>query len=228
LTELVNRYDAVFLSIGLAGVNDLGIEGEHAPGVENAVDFISALRQAQHSQDITVRRNVVVIGGGMTAVDAAVQTRLLGSENVTIAYRRGLEEMNASEYEQELAKVKGVVLKTHLQPLRIHTDDAGNVCSVEFEYTRQAGKKLVGTGETTSIAADCVFKAIGQNLDDSPLSGVSLQHENGKLRVDARGQTSNNKIWAGGDCVVSGEDLTVSAVQDGKVAAESIHQTLMG
>jgi glutamate synthase (NADPH/NADH) small chain len=103
LAELAATHDAVFLGMGLAGVNALRAEGEDASGVENAVEFIAGLRQADDLASIPVGRRVVVIGGGMTAIDAAVQSKLLGAEEVTICYRRGKEHMNASEYEQDRA-----------------------------------------------------------------------------------------------------------------------------
>ncbi len=110
------RYDAVFLGMGLAGVNALRAEGEDAAGVDNAVDFIAELRQASDLGALPVGRRVVVIGGGMTAIDAAVQSKLLGAEEVTICYRRGQEHMNASEFEQDLAAANGVIIRHWLQP----------------------------------------------------------------------------------------------------------------
>src|SRR5690606_30262012 len=106
LAELQAQYDAVFLGMGLGGVNALRAEGETAEGVVNAVDFIADLRQSSDLSALPVGRRVVVIGGGMTAIDAAVQSRLLGAEQVTMVYRRGKEAMNASEFEQDLAASK--------------------------------------------------------------------------------------------------------------------------
>jgi dihydropyrimidine dehydrogenase (NAD+) subunit PreT len=82
--------------MGLSGVNALRANGETREGVEDAVEFISDLRQAGDLGALPVGRNVVVIGGGMTAIDAAVQSKLLGAESVTILYRRGREAMPAS------------------------------------------------------------------------------------------------------------------------------------
>ncbi len=93
------------LAVGLAGVNALRAEGEALKNVLDAVDFIAELRQAKDKAKLAVGRDVVVIGGGMTAVDAAVQSKLLGAENVTIVYRRGQERMSASDYEQEHASL---------------------------------------------------------------------------------------------------------------------------
>jgi NADPH-dependent glutamate synthase beta subunit-like oxidoreductase len=90
LAELQGKFDAVFLGIGLGGVNALG-RRRAGWGVRDAVDFIAELRQAEDMASVPVGRRVVVIGGGMTAIDAAVQAKLLGAEEVTICYRRGKE-----------------------------------------------------------------------------------------------------------------------------------------
>ena len=138
-------YDAVFLGMGLGGVNALRAEGEDADGVEAAVDFISVLRQAEDLAALPVGRRVVVIGGGMTAIDAAVQSKLLGAEEVTICYRRGKEDMNASEFEQDLAASKGVNIRHWLQPKRVVVQ-SGKVAGIELEYTAMRDGKLVGLG----------------------------------------------------------------------------------
>lgn len=222
LDALKSEFDAVFLGIGLGGVNSLGADGADRDGVTDAVAFISELRQAGDLAKLPVGRHVVVIGGGMTAVDAAVQSKLLGAEQVTIAYRRGQDAMSASRYEQDLAASKGVRIVTHAQPVAIHGNGAAR--EVEFEYTQTSDGKLNGTGETFRIPADQVFTAIGQTLDSAP-DGLTL--EGGKIKVSAAGQSSDIKIWAGGDCALGGDDLTVTAVAEGRDAAEDIHKTLM-
>ena len=103
LAGLCTSYDAVFLGMGLGGVNALGVEGDDSEGVIYAVEYIAALRQASDLATLPVGRRVVVLGGGMTAIDVAVQAKLLGAEEVTICYLRGKDNMNASEYEQDLA-----------------------------------------------------------------------------------------------------------------------------
>ncbi|HEV7319936.1 MAG TPA: NAD(P)-dependent oxidoreductase [Ensifer sp.] len=221
LADLSEQYDAVFLGLGLAGVNALRLEGENAEGVDDAVDFIAALRQSKTKADIPVGRRVVVLGGGMTAVDAAVQAKLLGAEEVTICYRRGKEHMNASEFEQDLAASKGVTIRHWLQPKRIAEKD-GKVAGIELEYTTLEDGKLTATGETGIIAADQIFKAIGQSFLGAGLG--ALQLEGGRIVADAEGRTSIDNVWAGGDCVLGGEDLTVSAVAMGRDAAESINR----
>ncbi len=223
LAALTAEYDAVFLGIGLAGVNALRAEGEDAANVLDAVDFISELRQSDELSSLAVGRRVVVIGGGMTAVDAAVQSKLLGAESVTIVYRRGRERMSASVWEQDLAASKGVRIVTDARPVRVIGN--GAVLEVEFEYTRDGASGLEGTGETFRLPADQVMRAIGQRLDGAP-EGLAL--EGGKIRVDATGATSVKGVWAGGDCATGGDDLTVTAVAEGRDAAEAIHASLTG
>ncbi|WP_298290165.1 NAD(P)-dependent oxidoreductase [uncultured Litoreibacter sp.] len=223
LEELKNINDAVFLGIGLGGVNSLRAAGEERDGVSDAVSFIADLRQATDLAELPVGRNVVVIGGGMTAVDAAVQSKLLGAENVTIAYRRGRDAMSASRYEQDLAASHGVNILFNVQPKEVHGN--GAAAEVEFEYTTTDNGKLKGTGETFRIKADQVFKAIGQTLDGVP---DGLDQDGGKIAVTGAGQTSIQGVWAGGDCAFGGDDLTVTAVAEGRDAAEDIHSTLMG
>ncbi|MEC8197678.1 MAG: FAD-dependent oxidoreductase, partial [Pseudomonadota bacterium] len=159
LEKLKADYDAVFLGIGLAGVNALNVEGEDKDGVLDAVDFIAELRQADDLSQVAIGRDVVVIGGGMTAVDAAVQAKLLGALNVSLVYRRGKDRMNASAFEQELAATKGVRIITNASPKAVIGN--GAVQEIEFEYTDD---DLQATGQTVRLAADQVFKAIGQQL----------------------------------------------------------------
>ncbi|ALI56137.1 NAD(P)-dependent oxidoreductase [Celeribacter marinus] len=223
LTALISDFDAVFLAIGLGGVNALKIEGVDKSGVLDAVDFISDLRQSTDVSTLPIGRNVVVIGGGMTAVDAAVQAKLLGAQNVTIAYRGGRDRMSASPFEQDLATSKGVQILYNAQPVAVHGN--GTCAEVEFEYTTDADGRLTGTGETVRIAADHVFMAIGQSLKGAP-DGLEL--ERGKIAVDTRGRTSIDGVWAGGDCALGGEDLTVTAVAEGRDGAENMHKFLMG
>ncbi len=229
LDTLRKHYDAVFLGIGLASVNSLGLSGEgKLTGVRDAIDFIADIRQTKNQTEnlakIAVGTDVVVIGGGMTAVDAAVQAKRLGAQNVTIAYRRGPEDMKASTYEQELAKINGVSIRHWLKPISLHGTN-GCVSAVSFESTAMVGGKLTGTGQITHLAADMVLTAIGQILVSDDF-GASLTTRGGKIVVDGSRATSLAGVWAGGDCANIGEDLTVSAVEDGKQAAIAIDAAL--
>jgi glutamate synthase (NADPH/NADH) small chain len=224
---LRESFDAVFLAVGLAGVNALGLGEENLLGVENAVDYIAALRQATDLASLPVGRRIVVVGGGMTAIDIASQSKRLGAEDVTIVYRRGEDRMGASDYERDLARTDGVGIKFNAMPKRLIAA-GGRVTGMEFEYTVERDGRLAGTGESFSLDADVVFKAIGQSFVPLPLEGSAVELENGRIAVDTERRTSLADVWAGGDCIAGGEDLTVVAVQDGKLAAESIHRTLMG
>jgi glutamate synthase (NADPH/NADH) small chain len=223
LADLTANFDAVFLGMGLSGVNALGAEGENLPGVVDAVDFIAELRQAGDKATVPVGRRVVVIGGGMTAIDAAVQAKLLGAEEVTICYRRGKEHMNASPFEQDLAASKGVMIRHWLQPKRVIARD-GQVAGIEVEYTEMRDGKLTGTGETGALVADQIFKAIGQTFEAAGLGALAMA--SGRIAIDAEGRTSVANVWAGGDCVKAGEDLTVISVAQGRDAADSINRML--
>ncbi len=222
LGALREAHDAVFLGIGLGGVNALAAEGSDKAGVDDAVAFIAALRQAEDLSALPVGRRVVVIGGGMTAVDAAVQSKLLGAEEVTMVYRRDAQAMSASKYEQDLATSKGVRIIYNAQPVAVRGNGAAR--EVEFAYTRSGPGQFDVTEDTFTLPADQVLKAIGQVLDDAP-SGLEI--ERGKIKVDAAGRTSLPGVWAGGDCATGGDDLTVTAVAEGRDAAEDIHSTLI-
>jgi len=212
--DLCREYDAVFLGIGLANSNRLGIDGEELSGVINAIEYISELRQADDKSSLPVGRDIVVIGGGMTAIDVAVQSKRLGAEQVHMVYRRGPEQMSASVFEQALAQTSGVTIHHFASPARIVGD--GHVSGVEFD--------IEASEDVLHLPADIVFKAIGQNMDRCGLDAIATQ--SGRFVVDIHQKTSIDGVWAGGDCVVGGDDLTVSAVQHGKIAATSIDQCL--
>ena len=221
LDGLRKDHDAVVLAVGLAGVNALRAEGEALDNVLNAVDFIAGLRQAADKAALRIGRDVVVIGGGMTAVDAAVQSKLLGAENVTIVYRRGQERMSASVHEQEHAASVGVRILYNAAPVKVLGNGAAQ--EVEFAYTEDGPAGLVLKDETFRLRADQVMKAIGQVLDGAP---DELKIEGGKIAVTGAGRTSLPGVWAAGDCASGGEDLTVTAVAEGRDAAEDIHASL--
>ncbi|HDR9807834.1 TPA: NAD(P)-dependent oxidoreductase [Burkholderia cenocepacia] len=217
LDTLREQHDAVFLAMGLGGVRTLAIDGEQLRGVMNAVDFIEQVRQADTLANVPVGRRVVVIGGGNTAIDAAVQSRKLGAERVTMVYRRGVDAMSATWAEREFAQKSGVTLVTHARPVRIAGTD-GQVTGVEFEGA---------SGERFTVDADMVLKAIGQTLAPDGVEAALLTADGTRIAVDADGRTALPDVWAGGDCAATdGVDLTVQAVQDGKRAAASIDAML--
>ena len=125
--------------------------------------------------------------------------------------------MGASGFEQDLAASKGVRLMFNLRPVAVHPGE------IELEYTAEVDGRLTGTGETIRLPADQVFKAIGQRLEGAP---EALAIERGKIAVTGPGRTSVKGVWAGGDCASGGDDLTVTAVAEGRDAALDIHAML--
>ena len=222
IDELKAEYNAVFLGVGLVGVNELSVPGNDKNNVLDAVKFIENLRQKEDKSSIPIGRKIVVIGGGMTAVDAAVQSKLLGADDVSIVYRRERAKMGASKFEQDLATSKGVRIIENASPVEISGNEAAS--SIKFAYTKSTNGVLEIQSEEFELEVDQVFKAIGQNIDSS-LRDLKLK--NGKIVIDEEGRTSITGLWAGGDCALGGEDLTVTAVAQGRDAAESINNKLM-
>jgi glutamate synthase (NADPH/NADH) small chain len=235
LADLHARYDDVFLGLVLNASRRLGLTGEDAPGLMAAVDYIATLRQADDLAALPVPRRAIVIGAGNTAIDMAVQLKRLGADEVTLVYRRGFDAMSATGHEIDIAKAHFVRMRTWAAPLEVLLDDAGRVRGMRFEETRleaaaEAGAgRLVATGAIIEIAADAVFKAIGQGMSLSALVdplASEIEQERDKIRIDACFRTALPGVYAGGDCVAPGQDLTVQAVQHGKLAALAIHHDI--
>jgi dihydropyrimidine dehydrogenase (NAD+) subunit PreT len=225
LETLRSTHDALFLGMGLAATHQLGVPGDALQGVQDAVDFIATLRQTADLSTLPIGRTVVVIGGGMTAVDAAVQSKLLGAESVHMVYRRGPDTMSSSRQEQEWAQTHGVTIHHWLAPAEV-LGAGGQVTGVRFARQAMVGGKLAPTGEMQVMQADMVFKAIGQQLGNGVLAEAGFTLQGGRIATDAAGLTNLAGVWAGGDCRAGGLDLTVEAVEHGKQSAKSIHAML--
>jgi glutamate synthase (NADPH/NADH) small chain len=154
-----------------------------------------------------------------------VQSRKLGAEVVTIVYRRDQQHMPASQYEQDWAQRHGVSIRTW-SVLKSLDAPSGHVGAATFAHVREVAGKLESTGRHWSIDADTVLEAIGQTLVlvDPMLQTLPLR--GGRIPVDPQGRTPLDKVWAGGDCTWGGQDLTVEAVEHGKIAAHSIDRAL--
>jgi glutamate synthase (NADPH/NADH) small chain len=161
----------------------------------------------------------------MTAIDIAVQSKRLGAQNVTIVYRRGADKMKASRFERELAQTSGVFVRTWARPVSLE-GHADALSGVIFEDTHEHDGELASPGSVFRIEADMLFTAIGQRGTPEALDGAQIDVKDGRIVVDAERRTSLKGVWAGGDCVLGGDDLTVSAVEDGKQAARSIAAAL--
>ncbi|MBL7671367.1 MAG: NAD(P)-dependent oxidoreductase [Bdellovibrionaceae bacterium] len=234
LSDLQKQFSAVFLGLGLGGTNELNIPGEELIGVLSAVDMIATIRQTKELSKMAISKmgipsEVVVIGGGNTAIDISIQMKKLGAQIVNLVYRRGPGEMGATQHEIELAQKNGVRILNWLKPVKIE-GNAGTVRSIQFEYTENREGKILGTGKFLNLKADAIYKAIGQRLalDFLKTEGLNLKLHRQKISVDKNFETSVPGVYAGGDAIEAGQDLTVTAVQQGKLAALAIHQRLEG
>ena len=216
LDRLQSNHDVIFLGVGLGKTNNLNINGENFKGVYDALHFI-ALVKKRDWQSVPIGKTVAVIGAGNTAIDAVTQAKRLGAEKVIMIYRRTEKDISAYDYEFELAKKDGIEFVWQTFPLEIMGN--GKVTGLKC-------KKLDGT--VFEIACDMVIKAIGQQKQVEFLQqlGVELD-EKGRIAVSEFMQTSNHKIFAGGDCVNGGAEA-VDAAQMGKLAAIGIHESLFG
>ncbi|MBX7062448.1 MAG: NAD(P)-dependent oxidoreductase [Pyrinomonadaceae bacterium] len=220
--DLQQRHDAVFLAVGLGETNRLNIPGEELEGVHDALHLIEMIKTREWDS-VPIGKTVVVIGAGNTAVDAATQAKRLGAEKVVMAYRRSQKEMPAYDYEYELAKQDGVEFVWQAKPVEVVADAAGQrVASLRCEKTN-------GSGEQFDIACDMVIKAVGQTKMRSFFTDVASVEvdEKDRVVVNEKMQTSDPKVFAGGDCVNGGGEA-VEAAQMGKLAAIGIHDTLTG
>jgi glutamate synthase (NADPH/NADH) small chain len=222
LATLRKSHDAVFLGIGLGKALSLDVPGEDLSGVCDALAFIGEIRRAPDKGSVRVGRHVIVIGGGNTAIDAAVQAKYLGATTVTVVYRRGKAQMSATTWEQEFASRSGVVFQYWSSPVAFA--GTGAVTAVTLASTQAREGQLVASEETYALPADMVLVAIGQTLDERLLDGLEIS--GGKILVDENYRTSLSGVYAGGDCIRSGEDLTVQAVEDGKRAAICVDAAL--
>jgi dihydropyrimidine dehydrogenase (NAD+) subunit PreT len=216
LEHLRAQFDAVFLGIGLAEPNALGIPGEDLAGVDDALGFIETLRQSP--AEAVTTGHVVVIGGGNTAIDAATQARMLGAETVTMIYRRGPEQMGATRVEQDWAQTHGVAIRHWLAPLSVEPG------RITLAKTRLEAGRLILTEETVTLPADRVLKAVGQSFLGFGADMPALAK--GRIAIDAEYRTSLAGVFAGGDCTGVGQDLTVQAVAHGRDAAHAIDRAL--
>ncbi len=227
LSSLRRDHDGVFLGLGLAKAQKLGTPGEDLEGVQDALSFIAALRQSPDPARLPVGEDVVVIGGGATAIDAAIQAKRLQAlkgetGQVTLVYRRGAQEMSATRWEQDFARTNGVAIRHWAAPSRIEGE--GRAQSVVFARTRPEAGRLIATEQSFTLPADLVLVAIGQKLAAPGLE--ELRMEGGKIWVDENLQTSLPGVYAGGDCIGSGADLTVQAIADGARAAHAADRAL--
>jgi glutamate synthase (NADPH/NADH) small chain len=235
--DLLARHDALFLGVGLGPTRRLDIPGEDLAGVYDALDFIERIKTRDWAS-VPLGRTVAVVGAGNTAIDAVTQARRLGAERVLLLYRRTQREMSAYEYEFELAKQDAVEFWWQTAPVAVLADAAGERAAAlrcvrtELSEPDEAGRRsaVVIEGSEFEIPVDLIIKATGQEkLRDwlSKTAGVETDSSGRVVVHKETMQTSNPKIFAGGDCVNGGREA-VDAAQMGKLAAQGIHLQLTG
>lgn len=237
---LLKDFDAVFIGAGMGKVPDMGIPGEDLHGVTEALSFIAETKLAEKDgldqlKKLPIGNHVAVIGAGNTAIDAATIAKRLGAERVTIVYRRSDKEMTAYDFEYEFIKNEGVEFRFLTQPVEVIGKD-GKVTGLKCVKMQLGQPGADGRRQSEAIPdsewileCDQVIKAIGQEKPAGLVKAFGLETEKGYIKVNDALQTSNPKVYAGGDCIRSkGEAMTVTAAEDGKIAAQSIHQVLSG
>jgi glutamate synthase (NADPH/NADH) small chain len=223
LDAVEREFDFIFIGVGLGAMERLGIPGESAHGVIDALRFIERYKTLP---DFRVGRTVIVIGGGNTAIDAANAAKRLGAEEVHLFYRRTEREMPAFSFEYDHSKVEGVVFHWLAQPVEI-VERGGIATAVKFVETRLSEPDASGRrrpepipGSEFAMECDMVIPALGQSRLTGLLResrGIAL--DGGSILVDRpTGRTANPQYYAGGDCVNGGREV-VDAVADGKRAA---------
>jgi len=216
---LVQRHDAIFVGVGLGVTRMLDIPGEGLRGVYDALRFIEKVK-TRDWRSVPIAKTVAVIGAGNTAIDAVTQAKRLGAEHAILIYRRSEKEAPAYDYEKELAKSDGIEFEWNASPTRILSNGNGSVAGI-------ACRRADGT--EFEVACDVVVKAIGQTKMRSFFTDVCEvdTDDAGRVVVNEHMQTSNPKVFAGGDCVNGGGEA-VEAAQMGKLAAQGIHSALTG
>ncbi len=222
LQNLEQQFDSIFLGIGLGETSQIGILGEDLDNCFGAVEFIEQLRMEHHR--VQVPQNVVVLGGGNTAMDAASECARMGAESVILAYRREKEAMGAYDFEYELAKTAGVKGLFNAQPVEI-VGENGCAIGVKFVQTTTQNGQLK-TIENSEFVVPCnwVIKATGQSKRVQFLQMIDGLELDAKKRIVINPntyQTTNPRYFAAGDAVNGGKEV-VNAVAEGRKAANAI------
>ncbi|MBY0098173.1 NAD(P)-dependent oxidoreductase [Mesobacillus maritimus] len=232
--EILTNYDAVILAIGMSKVPMLGIEGEEAEGVYDAIDFVENTKTPPLDHQF-IGKKIVIIGAGNTAIDAATCSVRLGAGDVKMVYRRTEAEMTAYEFEYEFAKQDGVEFRWLTQPTKIVTDEHGKVKALECvrmelgEPDESGRRRPVEVPDSEfTMEVDAVIKAIGQSRYVSLIEELGLDHNRGIVKINQEThETSNPKVYAAGDVIFGdgqGDAMVVTAAQQGKLTAHAIHQ----
>ncbi len=238
MDELLQNYDAVFIGSGAGTPRLINAPGINLNGIYTANEFLTRVNLMkaylfpEYDTPVKVGKKVIVIGAGNTGMDAARSARRFGAE-VTIAYRRGEEDVSARIEEVEHAKEEGIKFAYFLNPVEFIGDENGKVKAVKFEKMKalderdsRGKRKIVGTGEYVTLEAETVIIAIGKHPNRLIINTPGLEvDKRGKIIVDENLMTSIPGVFAGGDAI-RGEATVILAMGDGRRAAKAIHEYL--
>lgn len=240
-SDLVTEFDAVFLGVGTYTYMKGGFDNETAPGVYDALPYLIAnanrllgFEKSPSDYIDFAGKQVVVLGGGDTAMDCVRTAIRQGASRVICAYRRDAENMPGSKREVQNAREEGVEFMFNLQPVGVELNADGQACGIKVVSTELGapdanGRRspVVVAGSEQVLAADAVVMAFGFQPSPSPWMaqhGIGLDSR-GRIQAPEQAefafQTSNPKVFAGGDAV-RGSDLVVTAIYEGRKAAEGI------
>lgn len=239
IDDILEKYDAVFIGSGAGLPRFMGIEGENLKGVYSANEFLTRINlmkayKPDSRTPVQHGHRVAVVGGGNVAMDAARCAVRLGAQQVSIIYRRSMEELPARREEVENAMEEGIEFKTLTNPVRIIGNEEHNVCGIEcvdMELTepdasgRRSPKKVEGSEHIIDV--DCVIIAIGTSpnpLIKATTAGLDTDRR-GCIVADEAGRTSKEGVFAGGD-TVTGAATVIKAMGAGKASAKAIDEYL--
>ncbi len=239
--EIADTHDAIFVGIGATQAKSAGLSGESAPNVYAAMEYLTAIQRKnfglEYKKEFDFKDlNVVVIGGGDTAMDCLRTAKREGAKSVTCLYRRDAQNMPGSRKEYKNAMEEGVDFTFFASPQEMIVGENGNVVAIEVVKTVLGAKDESGRqrmeelkGSEFQVTADVVIMALGfdaQNPSFLAANGIET-NDWGEILIDKNHQTSTSGVYAGGDCF-RGADLVVTAAFDGREAARSIVDSLLG
>lgn len=238
--ELLENFDAVFIGVGATKGKKASISNEDAGNVYLAMDFLTNIQKTlfgeKVSKSIDVKdKNVVVIGGGDTAMDCVRTALREKARSVKCLYRRDAASMPGSKKEYLNAKEEGVEFEFHVSPKNLIINDRSEVIAVEMVKTKLSISEIDGKqkieeigGSNFNVEADVVIFALGFDMQDySFLASNGIETDKwGQILVDENYETTKAGVYAGGDCH-RGADLVVTAVKDGRDAAKAIIKKLL-
>lgn len=229
---ILDDFDAVCVGIGAWVSTGVGCKGEDADGVIGGIDF---LRKVVRNEEIKLGKNVAIVGGGNTAMDACRTAVRLGAEKVYNIYRRTKDEMPADMVEIVEAEEEGVIFKNLTNPIEVIKDENGHVKQIVLQIMELGEPDASGRrapmpvkGKTETIDVDTMIPAIGQAVDPQGLPGMDLTRKKGIAYDKETFMTSIPGVFAGGDCGNDKISIAIESIADAKKGSEVIDAYLNG